>query len=232
MKNKFLKTLLAIMLLVTPLMVSADAYTDKVAEIMGKEQGTTVKIYLFRGNGCPHCERALNWIEHINQEYRGLVESEVFEVWEDESNRELCYQVKEYFGEAADDAVPFIVIGEKSFMGFDPYNTLTLENTIREYIEAEPLTEPTYVYEEPKPGVDPNAPAVPEEVEVVENVNSNKYENFKFLTEGFAYISATVLMACASCYIIKSMKNKNHCCEKAEKLEEKNTVKEKKKEDK
>lgn len=75
-----------------------------------------VNIYLFWGNGCPHCEDFLDFLEE-NTDYKDLYTLNTFEVWYNQDN----YNLMNEFATALDEdvtGVPFIVIGNKSFKGF------------------------------------------------------------------------------------------------------------------
>jgi glutaredoxin len=112
---KYLFLLLA-MVMVLPLTVFAE----------GEEEETTaqvdyrVKVYFFRGEGCPHCAEAEEWFEEIKSEYGDMFVVEDYETWYDETNSNLMKQVAEVRGEAETaTGVPYIIIGDKSWVGFD-----------------------------------------------------------------------------------------------------------------
>ena len=71
-----------------------------------------VVIYLFRGQGCPHCTDAENWIESIKKEYGYMFIVKNYEVWYDADNAELMEKVAESRDEEV-MGVPYIVIGDK-----------------------------------------------------------------------------------------------------------------------
>ena len=76
-----------------------------------------VKVYFFRGEGCPHCADAETWFESIQDEYGSKMNVIDYETWYNEDNANLMQQVAEVRGETA-DGVPYIVIGDKSWSGF------------------------------------------------------------------------------------------------------------------
>ncbi len=79
-----------------------------------------VPIYVFRGEGCPHCEEALEYFDGLKAKYN--FELITYEVWYDEDNQELLEKVAAGLGETA-SGVPYIVIGEKTFSGYaETYN--------------------------------------------------------------------------------------------------------------
>lgn len=79
-----------------------------------------VNVYIFRGEGCPHCEEAIEWFENElanDEEYSKYYKLVKYEVWYDESNNNLMDQVAKELGTQA-SGVPFIVVGDKYFSGF------------------------------------------------------------------------------------------------------------------
>lgn len=79
-----------------------------------------VNVYIFRGEGCPHCEEAIEWFENTlsnDSEYADKFELVKYEVWYDEDNSNLMDEVAKELGTEA-SGVPFIVIGDKYFSGF------------------------------------------------------------------------------------------------------------------
>jgi glutaredoxin len=93
-----------------------------------------INVYLFRGEGCPHCEEAIEWFNDTlskdsdYSEYYKLVE---YEVWYNEDNSKLMNDVAEELGTTA-SGVPFIVIGDKYFSGF---SSATSPEEIKESIK-------------------------------------------------------------------------------------------------
>ncbi len=94
-----------------------------------------INVYLFRGEGCPHCEEAIEWFEGTlakDEEYKDLYKLVKYEVWYDEQNADLMDAVAKELGTEA-SGVPFIVIGNKYFSGFSAENSPTeFKNAIKE----------------------------------------------------------------------------------------------------
>ena len=77
-----------------------------------------VPIYFFRGEGCPHCEEAEEWFNSIENEYGNLFKIVDYETWYNEDNANLMKKVAASRNEEA-NGVPYILIGDKSWNGFD-----------------------------------------------------------------------------------------------------------------
>jgi glutaredoxin len=79
-----------------------------------------INVYLFKGEGCPHCEEALEWFKDTlanDSDYSNRYKLVEYEVWYDEDNSKLMNDVAEELDTKA-SGVPFIVIGDKFFSGF------------------------------------------------------------------------------------------------------------------
>lgn len=122
-KLKFLFVLLMIVLLV-PFAVFAEGEENvegnveaEAADTTATEESDEVKIYFFRGEGCPHCQEAEEWFSSIEGEYGSLFQVVDYETWYNEDNAKLMQKVAEARGETA-EGVPYIIIGNKSWNGF------------------------------------------------------------------------------------------------------------------
>ena len=109
-KLKYLFVLLA--LLVLPFMVYAEG-----EEVTSSDDSKEVNVYLFRGEGCPHCQEAEEWFASIEEEYGSMFKVVDYETWYDEDNAALMKKVADARGEEA-SGVPYIIVGNKSWNGF------------------------------------------------------------------------------------------------------------------
>lgn len=113
MKNlKFLIVFALVLFIPFMVNVSAEAKTDK-------KDNKKVNVYLFRGDGCPHCQEAEEWFSELSkdEEYSKYYTLVDYEVWYNEENASLMEKVAKDLGTEA-NGVPFMVIGEKYFSGF------------------------------------------------------------------------------------------------------------------
>lgn len=90
-----------------------------VADGEETETKSKINVYMFRGEGCPHCEEALEFFDKLaeDEEYSNYYNLVKYEVWYDETNAELMQKVAKELKEEA-SGVPYIVIGEKTFSGY------------------------------------------------------------------------------------------------------------------
>jgi thiol-disulfide isomerase/thioredoxin len=94
------------------------AYVNKNAKLsdITKEDGV-VNVYIFWGNGCPHCKAEWEMIEEIRKDHAGEFAVYGFEVWYDHDNRELLDRFAAAVGKENVNAVPFLIIGDKYYEG-------------------------------------------------------------------------------------------------------------------
>lgn len=95
-----------------------------------------VNIYFFNGEGCSHCEEFKTWIDGIKTEYGNLFEVKDYETWNNEENASLMYRVAEVRGEEV-EGVPYIVIGDHSWLGFHESYTSEIMTTIESEYEKD-----------------------------------------------------------------------------------------------
>lgn len=111
--KQLLLVLIAIMVMV-PFSVNALVEVEKPE--VNKEP---VKVYLFYGNGCPHCEGAIEWFSSIEEEYGDYFELVKYEVWYDKENNSFMQKLSNFRKDNA-SGVPYIIVGDYAYPnGFD-----------------------------------------------------------------------------------------------------------------
>ena len=133
--KKFRLLILALLLLL-PINVFAikDTYEDKIYDIVGTiKEDNKINIYLFRGEGCPHCKQEEKWLQQIEKEYGDYLNIYDFEVWYNEANQVKYDEVAERL-KINVNSIPFTIIGDKYFVGFSNPTKSSMENTILDFI--------------------------------------------------------------------------------------------------
>ena len=131
--------LIILLLILLPLntLALSNKYEDKIASITSKEiEKDKINIYLFKGQGCPHCREEEKWLKEIKKTYNDSINIYEFEVWYNEENAELMNKVKEELN-ATVNGVPFTIIGDKYYVGFSDTISSNMENKICDYLEIE-----------------------------------------------------------------------------------------------
>ncbi|MBR3210619.1 MAG: hypothetical protein IKF71_01625 [Bacilli bacterium] len=77
-----------------------------------------ILVFMFYGKGCSHCEEATTFFNELDSSYQDKFELERIEVWYDEDNAKMMDGIAEMRNEEA-AGVPYILIGNQSWVGFD-----------------------------------------------------------------------------------------------------------------
>ena len=91
-----------------------------------------VNVYLFYGDGCPHCEAFIEYMDGLSDEEKSRFELVKYEVWYDEDNGTLMNDVAKAIGDSDVTGVPYIVIGKKSFSGYSEASNNDIQSAIDE----------------------------------------------------------------------------------------------------
>lgn len=79
-----------------------------------------INIYLFWGDGCPHCEELMMFFRSIDNEYGKYYRLYAFEVWYNNDNGMLMDGFGSELGDKTKNRnVPYFIIGEESFAGYN-----------------------------------------------------------------------------------------------------------------
>ena len=119
------------------------------------KEDDTITLYLFHGEGCPHCAEEKSFLSTIEDEYDNL-QIVKYEVWYNEQNAELLSKVEESF-RIKRSGVPTTVIGDTVIVGYSESTGSKIERAINYYEEHEyvdqikKIQEGTFNYDELKP---------------------------------------------------------------------------------
>ena len=91
-----------------------------------------ITVHIFRGEGCGYCKAALSFFDSIKEEYGQYYKILDYETWNDANNADLLQKVGETRGENI-TGVPYILIGDKSWAGYDT----SYDEDIKAAIKAE-----------------------------------------------------------------------------------------------
>lgn len=101
-----------------------------------KESDSQVTIYMFRGLNCGFCKSFLNFLNSIVDEYGKNFKLVSFEAWYDENNSNLLSTISSFLGSEA-KGVPYIIIGDEVFPGYDTQYDDSIKNAIKTQYEAD-----------------------------------------------------------------------------------------------
>lgn len=86
-------------------------------------------IYIFWGDGCPHCKALAKFMSKLPAETKDKVNIYSFEVWSDKDNKTFMKKFGKYLGQDV-SGVPFMVIGDKIFDGYSSGDAKTDQQII------------------------------------------------------------------------------------------------------
>ena len=81
-------------------------------------------IYIFWGDGCPHCKALAKFMSKLPAETKDKVNVYSFEVWSDKDNKAFMKKFGKYLSQDV-SGVPFMIIGDKIFDGYSSGDTKT-----------------------------------------------------------------------------------------------------------
>ena len=111
-----------------------DSYEDKVYQIVDeKTEDEKINIYFFFGDGCPHCANEEKFLEFLEDKYGDYYNLYTYETWYNSDNLSLMKKVKEIMGDNVNNAVPYTIIGDTSYLGYNDSVGEKIEGKVKEY---------------------------------------------------------------------------------------------------
>ncbi len=137
--NRILFFLLLVLFLIPfKAMALSETYDDKLHDLLNvEEEKEKINIYFFYGNGCPHCAHEEEFFTKLEDKYGEYYNLYTYETWNSKDNSDLMKRAKEIMGDTVSTAVPYTVIGTKSFTGYGESTGRKIEQTIIDYYEIE-----------------------------------------------------------------------------------------------
>lgn len=90
-----------------------------------------LNVYLFWGDGCPHCKKLVAGLNKSINEYGKYYDLYTFEVWDNDRNYYLMQQVGEHFKEE-EIGLPYLIIGDQTFSGYMSSYDEEIQKAIKE----------------------------------------------------------------------------------------------------
>ena len=126
------------LILLTLLVLPFTVFAEEEEEVTTEEDDKEVIVYFFRGEGCSHCAEAEAWFESIEEELGSKFKIVDYETWYNEDNANLMTKVAKARGEEdTATGVPYIIIGDASWVGFDASYESEMTDKINEMYEQE-----------------------------------------------------------------------------------------------
>lgn len=119
--RRYFKVILVLLLMI-PCIIFAD--TKKV------------NMYLFYGDGCPHCEALETFLNGYLKEHKN-VEIQKFEVWHNQENVKKLHDIMDIL-KTKETGIPYLVIGNSAIVGYDEaYTPERIKNAVTYYSNYE-----------------------------------------------------------------------------------------------
>ncbi len=99
------------------------------------EEKNDITLYLFHGDGCPHCADENKFLNSIKKKYDNL-NIVKYEVWYNEENATFFNKVQQEM-DISSVGVPTTIIGNTVIVGFSDSNGARIERAIKYYSEEE-----------------------------------------------------------------------------------------------
>ena len=101
----------------TPKNTQANIEFSKMTEKDIKSSKNKVNVYVFWGDGCPHCKHLAQFFDSNKSELKDKMNLYTFEVWKDSTNLKFMKDFGKFLGETP-QGVPYMIISNKTFSGF------------------------------------------------------------------------------------------------------------------
>lgn len=89
-----------------------------------------INIYLFYGEGCPHCEELKNYLNSLDNKEKSYFNIYTFEVWNNSTNQQFMKESAKSLNKEV-SGVPFLIIGNKTFEGYSESMNIKIKKAIK-----------------------------------------------------------------------------------------------------
>ncbi len=93
-----------------------------------------LNVYLFYGDGCPHCEELIEFLNKLPEKYNDYFDLYTLEVWYNLNNNDLMTNLLAELNEDP-EGVPCLIIGNQVFFGYSTSMEQELKKAIKEESE-------------------------------------------------------------------------------------------------
>lgn len=135
MKNKIIVLIIAILSISILVLISNNMkdnneikLTDMTEENISYSK-EKINIYLFYGEGCPHCEELKNYLNSLDNKEKSYFNIYTFEVWNNSTNQQFMKDSAKSLNKEV-SGVPFLIIGNKIFEGYNESMNAKIEKAI------------------------------------------------------------------------------------------------------
>ena len=136
MKNKIVVLITVILSISIVVLISNNMKDNKEIKLTDMTENNIsyskekINIYLFYGEGCPHCEELKNYLNSLDNKEKSYFNIYTFEVWNNSTNQQFMKESAKSLNKEV-SGVPFLIIGNKTFEGYNESMNIKIKKTIK-----------------------------------------------------------------------------------------------------
>lgn len=136
MKNKIIVLITVILSISIVVLISNNMKDNKEIKLTDMTEKNIsyskekINIYLFYGEGCPHCEELKNYLNSLDNKEKSYFDIYTFEVWNNSTNQQFMKESAKSLNKEV-SGVPFLIIGNKTFEGYNESMNIKIKKTIK-----------------------------------------------------------------------------------------------------
>ncbi len=136
MKNKIVVLITVILSISIVVLISNNMKDNKEIKLTDMTENNIsyskekINIYLFYGEGCPHCEELKNYLNSLDNKEKSYFNIYTFEVWNNSTNQQFMKDSAKYLNKEV-SGVPFLIIGNKTFEGYNESMNIKIKKAIK-----------------------------------------------------------------------------------------------------
>lgn len=136
MKNKIIVLITVILSISIVVLISNNMKDNKEIKLTDMTENNIsyskekINIYLFYGEGCPHCEELKNYLNSLDNKEKSYFDIYTFEVWNNSTNQQFMKESAKYLNKEV-SGVPFLIIGNKTFEGYNESMNIKIKKAIK-----------------------------------------------------------------------------------------------------
>lgn len=136
MKNKIVVLITVILSISIVVLISNNMKDNKEIKLTDMTENNIsyskekINIYLFYGEGCPHCEELKNYLNSLDNKEKSYFNIYTFEVWNNSTNQQFMKDSAKSLNKEV-SGVPFLIIGKKTFEGYNESMNIKIKKAIK-----------------------------------------------------------------------------------------------------
>lgn len=136
MKNKIVVLITVILSISIVVLISNNMKDNKEIKLTDMTENNIsyskekINIYLFYGEGCPHCEELKNYLNSLDNKEKSYFNIYTFEVWNNSTNQQFMKESAKSLNKEV-SGVPFLIIGNKTFEGYSESMNIKIKKAIK-----------------------------------------------------------------------------------------------------